>query len=104
MRDCLLRGEAPFASHALYTQPGVLDDGKTDERAHGIDAGFEWRHVADVTVFYTDLGWSTGMQYGAVSAERLAKVKQHEIEHRTLGPDWEQRAIECERSFVTRWP
>lgn len=27
MRDCLKRGEAPFASHALYTQPGVLDDG-----------------------------------------------------------------------------
>ncbi len=26
MRDCLKRGEAPFASHGLYTQPGVLDD------------------------------------------------------------------------------
>lgn len=25
--DCLKRGEAPFASHLLYTQPGVLDDG-----------------------------------------------------------------------------
>ncbi len=23
LRDCLLRGEAPFASHLLYTQPGV---------------------------------------------------------------------------------
>lgn len=23
MRDCLRRGEAPYASHALYTQPGV---------------------------------------------------------------------------------
>lgn len=26
LRDCLLRGEAPFASHGLYAQPGVLDD------------------------------------------------------------------------------
>ena len=26
MRDCFERGEAPFASHLLYTQMGVLDD------------------------------------------------------------------------------
>jgi hypothetical protein len=26
MADCLRRGEAPFASHGLYTQPGVLRD------------------------------------------------------------------------------
>lgn len=26
LADCLRRGEAPFASHAIYTQPGVLDD------------------------------------------------------------------------------
>lgn len=33
MRDCLKRGEAPFASHLLYTQPGVLDDLVPNERA-----------------------------------------------------------------------
>ena len=26
LRDCLQRGEAPLASHLLYTQPDVLDD------------------------------------------------------------------------------
>ena len=26
LRDSLLRGEAPIASHLLYTQDGVLDD------------------------------------------------------------------------------
>lgn len=26
MADCLKRGEAPFASHLLYTQDGILDD------------------------------------------------------------------------------
>lgn len=36
MRDCLLRGESPFASHLLYTQPGVLDDDDAEERAIGI--------------------------------------------------------------------
>src|ERR1700693_1541940 len=50
MHDCLMRGEAPYASHALYTQPGVLDDGKPDERKHGIKAGFAWRCVADATI------------------------------------------------------
>lgn len=29
LRDSLLRGEAPFASHAIYTLPGVLDDARS---------------------------------------------------------------------------
>lgn len=49
MRDCLLllRGESPFASHALYTQEGVLRDDVPEERMHGISAGFAWREAAD---------------------------------------------------------
>jgi hypothetical protein len=62
MRDCLLRGEAPYASHALYTQPGVLDDTVAADRELGIAAGLSWHEVADSIVFYTDLGWSTGMK------------------------------------------
>ena len=31
MADCLARGEAPFASHLLYTQPGILDDDIPEE-------------------------------------------------------------------------
>lgn len=58
MRDCLLRGEAPFASHGLYTQPGVLRDEIPEEREHGITAGFAWRRVSCATVVYTDLGIS----------------------------------------------
>jgi hypothetical protein len=64
MADCLKRGEAPYASHALHTQPGVLDDTLPAERELGIAAGFAWRSVADLTVFYTDLGWSGGMKAG----------------------------------------
>lgn len=61
MRDCLLRGEAPFASHLLYAQDGILDDLVHDERELGINAGFEWRSAAELTVFYVDRGWSNGM-------------------------------------------
>lgn len=81
MRDCLLRGEAPFASHCLYTQPGVLDDLVPDERALGISAGLEWGARAEKTVVYMDLGVSRGMEQGI---ER-ARVEGRRVEMRTLG-------------------
>lgn len=59
--DSLRRGEAPIASHLLYTQPGILNDDDPAERALGIAAGLAWRSVAQFTLFYTDLGWSKGM-------------------------------------------
>lgn len=63
MRDMLLRGEAPYASHLLYTQEDVLDDLIPDERKLGIEAGFAWKHIPGVhTVFYTDLGFTKGME------------------------------------------
>jgi hypothetical protein len=80
IRDCLLRGEAPFASHAIYTQAGVLDDDVPEERRHGIEAGFAWREKADATVVYTDLGTSIGMRYGIEHAKSIG----HPVEYRTL--------------------
>lgn len=68
LHDCLLRGEAPIASHLLYTQEGVLRDDVPEERAVGIAAGIAWRRVADYSVFYTDRGWSSGMLCALESA------------------------------------
>lgn len=87
LRDCLLRGEAPLASHLLYTQPGVLDDSNPEERVHGIDAGLAWGCLADATVVYGDLGISTGMRYGIERAEREGRP----VEYRQLA-DWKRRA------------
>lgn len=81
--DSLSRGEAPFASHLLYTQPGVLDDSVPEERAQGIQAGFAWRAGAR-TVVYTDLGVSTGMVEGIHHAQSIGS----DIEYRTLGGEW----------------
>ena len=81
MRDCLKRGEAPFASHGLYTQPGVLDDNDPEERRLGIAAGFNWRYAAEKTVVYTDRGTSEGMCLGIEQAVKLG----HPIEYRELG-------------------
>lgn len=64
MADCIKGGEAPFASHLLYTQEGVLDDTIPEEREKGIQAGLAWGEVADKVVVYIDYGISAGMQYG----------------------------------------
>ena len=71
MADCLKREEAPFASHLLYTQPGVLDDDIPEERKLGIDAGFAWRKVAELTVVYVDRGVSGGMKQGIKNSEKM---------------------------------
>lgn len=84
LADSLRRGEAPIASHLLYTQPGVLDDLIPEERALGNEAGLAWGRVADAAVFYLDLGWSRGMMAAHeryVDEGRLVWVRR-------LGGEW----------------
>lgn len=87
MRDCFLRGEAPFAGHGLYTQPGVLDDNDAREREQGMEAAFLWAHAARAaTVVYDDLGISRGMTQGIARALREGRS----VEYRSLGGEWAQ--------------
>ena len=92
VRDCLIREEIPFASHLLYTQPGISDDNIPEERAKGLGAAGEIIEALPntVTVVYCDLGISKGM-YGAIEK---AKQKGRSVELRTLGKDWEAKALE----------
>lgn len=71
IRDSLGRGEAPFASHAIY--PNALDEENPDERKQGIRAGFEWWPAAELIAFYTDRGWSEGMKAALARAVALGK-------------------------------
>lgn len=80
LRDSLARGEAPIASHLLYTQSGVLNDLDNVERQWGIDAGLAWGPVAELTAVYIDRGISRGMQYGIENAIKWNRP----IEYRTL--------------------
>jgi hypothetical protein len=80
LKDCLKRGEAPIASHLLFTQPGILDDSKRDERKLGIAAGHAWIACADALVVYTDRGVSVGMEQGIAEAQRL----EVPVEYRSL--------------------
>lgn len=82
VRDSLGRGEAPIASHLLYTQPGILKDGEPGERRWGIAAGLAWLRVADATVVYTARGISPGMHKGIEAARREGRP----VEFRSGGP------------------
>lgn len=81
VRDGLSRGEAPQASHLLYTQPGILDDTDPIERETGILAGLAWLRMADAIVVYMDKGISSGMRLG-IDAAMAAGVP---VEYRKLG-------------------
>lgn len=70
VRDCLMRGEAPIASHLLFTQPGILDDSIQIERSMGMRAGFAWSKVAEAVIVYTARGISAGMQSGITVASK----------------------------------
>ena len=72
MLDCLIRGEAPLASHLLYTQ--VLDDAAPESRRMGIEAGLAWGWHAHATVVYTDLGVTPGMQQGVERANQQGRM------------------------------
>ena len=80
LRDCLQRGEAPIASHLLFTQPGVLRDDVPEERKLGIEAGFAWISVAEAMVVYADHGISPGM----ADAMKMAEERGLPVQKRRL--------------------
>lgn len=96
LRDSLRRGEAPFASHLLYTQ--VLDDTLHHERTHGLCAGFAWGEVADLRAFYLDRGFSRGM----ISGLRQAAQFKQPIHLRGL-PEWACPRRDATIAEVDKW-
>lgn len=76
--DSIDRGEAPFASHLLYTQ--VLDDSIPQDRVVGMVAGYAWIGSADLMALYVDHGISKGMLEGI----RKAKERGIPIEERWI--------------------
>lgn len=79
LADSLRRGEAPFASHLLYTQPGVLRDELSSERALGIEAGLLWGSCAELTVVYTDRGITDGMRQGIERAMSEGRPVEYRV-------------------------
>lgn len=80
VRHSLSLGEAPIASHLLYTQENILNDDIEEERMWGINAGLVWKEVADLQVFYIDYDYSKGMLY----AKEYAVKNNIQIEERKI--------------------
>lgn len=80
VRDSLLRGEHPYASHVLF-EHGALDSRRDSELRAGMRAGIAWGAHGDVRAYYVDRGISAEMRdaidVGALGAQ---------IEFRTLWP------------------
>lgn len=86
--DSLMRFEAPFASHLLYTQ--VLNDEEPDHRERGLMAGREIMRLADLVAVYMDKGLSEGMRGDINHAHKLRiPVEQRWLSrwHPTSGSD-----------------
>lgn len=96
IRDCLSKGEYPYASHLFYTQDGILDDKIDEERELGIRAGIAWGDIVPKRVVYTDRGVSEGMEEGIESAKKSGK----EIEYRKL-PNYE-KFLENAEKFISK--
>lgn len=92
MKDALDHGEAPFASHLLYTQ--VLDDDIPSERDYGMAAGFAFGDRCDLTAVYMDRGISRGMALGM----QRAMWARRDIELPWI--EGERRVQQCD---VLRW-
>jgi hypothetical protein len=79
LKDSINRGEAPFASHAIY--PLALDDNIKEDRIKGIVCGYQWMTRADLVAVYIDLGLSTGMKAAIDRANDLGITVEHRSVH-----------------------
>lgn len=87
VRDSLLRGEAPYASHLFFTQAGILSDVIQEERDLGIAAGQTMGDKFDLRAVYEDFGISKGMQYGIERALKLGQPIEHRMLSRVMNLD-----------------
>ena len=78
-----------MASHLDITQ--CLDDTDPAQREAGIAAGLARLRVADVHLFGTDLGWSSGMDWA-----RRSTPGRCSVEHVSL-PEWATAANDSEQ-------
>ena len=75
LQDSLDRGEAPFASHLLYTQ--VLDDTVKEQRRLGMSRALARYEAADMSSVYLERGIAAGMRFGISYARQLGMPREN---------------------------
>ena len=91
MAWALGRGHTPFASHLLYTQPGILDDADEAQRMHGIMSGKRIMEAAgcEMVIVGEDLGVSPGMALGV----HWHRERGHRVISILLGDGWDHDGL-----------
>lgn len=84
IRDCIRRGETPYASHQMLT--AALNDADEEERRIGMEAGFDMAEQIGRIAVYMDHGVSHGMAQG-ISRHRARGLQ---IEYRWLESDFDE--------------
>lgn len=78
IRDSVLRGESPYASHMMLTE--ALDDNDPASRSLGMICGYAWWKAASFIAIYTDLGWSEGMRIAKIRGQGHGmKIKERRL-------------------------
>lgn len=82
MWSILVMGDTPYASHLLYTQPGVLNDAIPEERELGIQAGLEMyrQKKSDACAIFVENGITLGMLHGI----KVALENEIPVEFRSI--------------------
>lgn len=86
IKDCLRRGESPYASHQMLTE--ALNDLDPEERRLGIDAAQCWYGFVNKQVVYTDFGISNDMNLGIQRFQECNVDRVWETQYRSLGGIW----------------
>jgi len=108
LRFCLTGGDgglivAPFASHGLYTLPGVLDDLVPEERRQGIHAGFQVAERLEERWAFLDFGVSPGMAKGLGHARTIGQpVREFRIRGWARG--LARRDVRVRGNYLAVWP
>jgi hypothetical protein len=99
IRDCLMRGETPYASHQMLTE--ALDDNVPEQREQGMAAGWAMRETIGFVAFYVDLGWSGGMKGARVTYDggpdgtgKLTEYEERRLPAEVLAQLWVDAARE----------
>jgi len=77
MRFELAKGNAPYASHVTFDQPGLLEDSKPEQRALGIAVGQAWSAVGNSRSFFETRGMSGGMLLGEANAKAAGQARHY---------------------------
>ena len=76
IRDSLVRGEIPWASHAMLAWTEALYEMEEEQREEGMEVNKQMIQKVDLVAFYVDFGMSKGMERAWLWAGYMGKKRE----------------------------